>query len=170
MLFVIFRGFKVSVAALDAFFQANSIAPTMSIPPFEPDEGEQYDEPRSRQQMEFLSTRLQAAGGDAEAAAKIFIPATEQHDRSRFAYVAYCWMFVYSQRRLQLDNDLPEAVPPSFDTLRQEIMGFVNDSNESIQGLGEIFLYSLVSWERSHFPRAVKETLRQGDYSLPDNA
>lgn len=65
---------------------------------------------------------------------------------SQYAYIAYYWIPIYTQRRLQLNNDLPEAVPPSVNALRQEILGFVDGNDESAQGFGEVALYNVQYW------------------------
>lgn len=116
------RGFKVSVAVLDAFLVANGVDKTYGTPPFfdrHPD-----DDPISR----FLFDKIVAATGKATAVDKtrfcIFIPSQEGHNASTVAYVAYAWVAVYAHREVDLEQDLPSEFPAGFDQLRDEVLEF----------------------------------------------
>lgn len=114
---IVLRGFKVPVAVLDRFLEANGIQATFGYPPF-------YHRPNLDAGSQFLRTKLGATGGDAKI--RIFIPQKEGHEQSTYAYVAYAWVMVHAQRKLELGADLPETSPPGFGELRAEVMGYAN--------------------------------------------
>ncbi|KAK3290492.1 uncharacterized protein B0H64DRAFT_59494 [Chaetomium fimeti] len=112
----VLRGFKIPVAILDRFLEANRVEPTYGYPPFyhrsEPDAGSR-----------FLREKLQAAG---DTKTRIFIPQLQGELDSTYAYVAYAWVMVYAQRRLELAEELPDRAPPGFAELRVEMLGHAN--------------------------------------------
>jgi hypothetical protein len=134
----ILRGFKVSVAVLDAFLAANGIDETYGIPPF------YKNHPDKDPISALLFTKITKAGGTANKNKfRIMIPSREGHDRSTVAYVTYSWVTIYAHRELRLDEDLPMEVPTGFEELRREILSFgggIADSNK-IADEGRIGLF-----------------------------
>lgn len=115
----ILRGFKVSVAVLDAFLAANSVYETYGTPPF------YQDHPDKDPISVLLYTKITAVGGTANKEKfRVIIPSREGHNKSNVAYVTYAWVTVYAHRELQLDDDLPMEVPTGFEELRKEILSF----------------------------------------------
>ncbi|KAK3304171.1 uncharacterized protein B0T15DRAFT_575674 [Chaetomium strumarium] len=107
----ILRGFKVPVAVLDRFLQANGIDETCGWPP----RYNTLDEP-----SKLLRTKL----GDSKT--RLFIPHRLGHRLSAFAYVAYGSIFVFAQRKI-LPEELPPSPPPGFAKLCNEIIGYANE-------------------------------------------
>jgi hypothetical protein len=121
----VFRGFKVPIAILDRFLGANGVEPTDGYPPFhhrnELDAG-----------SKFLREKLQATAGDTKT--QIFIPQFWGELGSTYVYVAYAWVMVYAQRKLELEDELPNQVPAGFVELRREILGYANGGDlETLQ-------------------------------------
>ncbi|KAK4233303.1 hypothetical protein C8A03DRAFT_38998 [Achaetomium macrosporum] len=117
----ILRGFKVSIAVLDRFLEANRVERTCGYTP-------SYYRPELDAGSMFLRIKLAAAAGDNKA--RIFIPQVEAQPRSSYTYVAYAWVMIYAQRKVDLAEDLPDRAPPSFAELRSEILGFANAEDE----------------------------------------
>ncbi|KAK4235184.1 hypothetical protein C8A03DRAFT_18030 [Achaetomium macrosporum] len=109
----ILRGFKVPVAVLDRFLQANGIDETYGWPPHY----KMLDEP-----SKLLRTKL----GDAKT--RLFIPHRLGYYKSTFAYIACDWIFVFAQRKI-LPKELPETAPPGFAELCNEIIGYANEQD-----------------------------------------
>ncbi|KAL2156147.1 hypothetical protein VTH82DRAFT_892 [Thermothelomyces myriococcoides] len=107
----ILRGFKVPVAVLDRFLQANGIDETYGWPP----RYNTLDEP-----SKLLRTKL----GDAKT--RLFIPHRLGHQLSTFAYVAYDWIFVFAQRRI-LPEELLPSPPSGFVELCYEIIRYASE-------------------------------------------
>ncbi len=102
----ILRGFKVPVAVIDRFLEANGIDETYGWPP----RYDTLDEP-----SKLLRTQL---GGTKT---RLFIPHRLGHQLSAFAYVAYDWIFVFAQRKI-LPEELAPTPPPGFAELCNEII------------------------------------------------
>ncbi|KAH6615912.1 hypothetical protein B0J18DRAFT_438475 [Chaetomium sp. MPI-SDFR-AT-0129] len=138
------RGFKVSVATLDAFLRANNVYETYGTPPFykrHPDE-----DPISK----LLFTKISQHDPDADKNKfRVLIPLVEGAGRCTTAYVAYAWAGVLAHREIKLDEDLPAEVPKGFEELRQEILGFGKDvaDGEKIADEGKLGLYMVVTYE-----------------------
>ncbi|KEY72362.1 hypothetical protein S7711_10405 [Stachybotrys chartarum IBT 7711] len=124
----ILRGFKVSVAILDAFLAANGVDETNGTPPF------YEDHPDKDPISILLYTKITMAGGTANKDKfRVMIPSREGHNKSNVAYVTYAWVTVYAHRELRLDNDLPMEIPTGFEELRKEILSFgdgIDDGNK----------------------------------------
>jgi hypothetical protein len=127
MLITALRGFKVPVAILDRFLEANGVEPTYGYPPFYYNttwdgESHHYHTELRDDGSKFLRAKADAAGG-SPTNTRIFVPQAEGQPRSTYAYVAYAWVMVYAQRRLDLVEELPDRAPPGFAELRTEILG-----------------------------------------------
>lgn len=135
------RGFKVSVAVLDAFLAANGVDETFGTPPFYKDHPDH--DPISR----LLADKVSAASATTDAVDKtrfrVLIPAAEGHSPSAVAYVAHAWATVYAHREIDLDRDLPAGAPPGFAQLRDEVLAFVPrvDPAARIPDEGKLGLY-----------------------------
>ncbi|KAH6880532.1 hypothetical protein B0T10DRAFT_551731 [Thelonectria olida] len=142
----ILRGFKVSVAALDAFLDANGADGTYGAPPF------YEDHPDKDELSKLLYRKIIEAGGTAiKDNFRVMIPSREGHNLSTIAYVTYTWVTIYAQREIQLTEDLPEEVPKGFEELRTEILSY-NDSvsiapQEKIKDDGKMGLYVVYTYE-----------------------
>jgi hypothetical protein len=129
---VVVRGFKVTVAVLGRFLRANGVWETEGYAPFYNSADGELDNP---------SKLMRAKMGGSNT--RLFIPNRMAFRRSTFAYVAYAWVFVLSQRKLNLLDELPDAAPEGFAELRDEIMGFATAEETSDgmdQDLTDIFV------------------------------
>lgn len=115
------RGFKVPVAVLDRFLETNHVEPTYGNTP-------SYHHRELDAGSKFLRTKLDATAGDNKP--RIFIPQIEAQQRSAYAYIAYAWVMIYAQRKIDLAEDLPDRAPLGFAQLRSEILGFANGGKE----------------------------------------
>ncbi|KAK3933484.1 hypothetical protein QBC46DRAFT_434350 [Diplogelasinospora grovesii] len=118
----ILRGFKVPVSVLDLFLRANGVMETWGSPPF-------YD-----RDLDEPSTLLRAKMGTGDTKTRLFIPYRMGQQRSTFAYIAYDWVMVFAQRKINLAEELADRAPPGFEELRKEIMGF---ASEGLQASGQ---------------------------------
>jgi hypothetical protein len=118
----ILRGFKVPVPVLDLFLRANGVMETWGSPPF-------YD-----RDLDEPSKLLRAKMGTGNTKTRLFIPYRMGQQRSTFAYIAYDWVMVFAQRKINLAKELPDRAPPGFEELRKEIMGF---ASEGLQASGQ---------------------------------
>lgn len=134
------RGFKVSVAVLDAFLAANGQDETYGTPPFSHHHPDQC--PISRLLTAKITTFASGATTNVVVVDKtlfrVLIPSSEGHNPSRFAYVTYAWVSVYAQREIDLDLLLPrepasEKRPAGFDELREEILGFADKVDDTLR-------------------------------------
>ena len=69
-------------------------------------------------------------------------------DGSKYAYVAYAWVFVYSQRRLDIVEELSDMPPEGFAELRREMMRFAEEG-EGVQDDALAVLFLINTDERS---------------------
>lgn len=116
------RGFKVSVAVLDRFLAANGVTETDGYSPF-------YD-----RTLDDASKLLRAKVSGSDNKTRLFIPFQVNRHRSASAYVAYAWVFVNAQRKLQIAEELPDKAPEGFAELRDEIMGFSDANAKGAEG------------------------------------
>ncbi|KAK4098478.1 hypothetical protein N658DRAFT_499336 [Parathielavia hyrcaniae] len=136
------RGFKVSMATLDAFLGANSVYETYGTPPFfahHPDK-----DPISQ----LLFAKISEHDSDADKNKfRVLIPAIECAGRSRTAYVAYAWAAVRANRETKIDEDLPAEIPKGFEKLRQEILGYGKNvgHGDKIPDEGKLGIYMVVT-------------------------
>ncbi len=124
----ILRGFKIPVAVLDRFLEANGIKPTFGYAPiydFPALPG--ADRPALDAESAFLRSRV---GGDNQT--RIFVPNRQGVARSTHAYVAYAYVMVLSQRKIKLAADLPDRPPPGFGELRREVLGFATAEEQPL--------------------------------------
>lgn len=141
------RGFKVSVAVLDAFLAANGVDETFGTPPFYKDHPDH--DPISR----LLADKIRAAAPTTDPVDKtrfrVLIPAAEGHSPSAVAYVVHAWATVYAHREVDLDRDLPADAPPGFAQLRDEVLGFVQrvDPAGRIPDEGKLGLYMVHTFD-----------------------
>ncbi|ROV94230.1 hypothetical protein VSDG_05665 [Cytospora chrysosperma] len=124
------RGLKVSVSTLDAFLAAHGVDETYGAPPFT------EDHPDKDAISVLLHTKL-GPDADPQSMARVVIPQRRDMNRSAVAYVAYAWVMVFAHRQIQLDADLPVEAPATFEALCEEILGFSDDSAESVAGEGQ---------------------------------
>ncbi|KAK3935030.1 hypothetical protein QBC46DRAFT_398448 [Diplogelasinospora grovesii] len=130
----ILRGFKVSVAVLDAFLTANGLDESRGTPPF-------YHEHPDKDPISALLYK-KIVSNAAGAAAAAGGSTTSSIDKNKFrvmmpsreglpsfvAYVTYAWFTVYAHRELRMDEDLPAEIPAGFEELRKEILSFADPS------------------------------------------
>ncbi|KAH7140849.1 hypothetical protein EDB81DRAFT_609990, partial [Dactylonectria macrodidyma] len=139
----ILRGFKISVACLDAFLQANGVDETYGTPPMlqkHPDDG-----PISA----LLYSKITAAGGTSNKHGfRVLIPSREGHNASTVAYVAYSWITIYAHRELRLGDDLSTEIPTGFEELRKEIVSHCNGiTNTGLSDEGRMGLFAVHTHE-----------------------
>ncbi|KAK4199945.1 hypothetical protein QBC40DRAFT_280837 [Triangularia verruculosa] len=137
----ILRGFKISVATLDRFLEANGNHRTYSTPPF-------ANEHPDGAVSQLLFKKVSAYNSSADKNGfRLLIPTQEAMERSKTAYISYVWTVVRAHRELNVDEDLPAEVPKGFRELRDEIMGFGKDlsEGEEISGDGKMGLYLVVN-------------------------
>ncbi|KAH6855562.1 hypothetical protein B0I37DRAFT_365165 [Chaetomium sp. MPI-CAGE-AT-0009] len=125
----ILRGFKVPVAVLDRFLEANGVKPTFGFAPIYtllsfPGADRPVLDPGSA----FLRNRV--GGGDNQT--RIFIPNRQGVAQSTHAYVAYAYVMVLSQRKIKLAADLPDRPPPGFGELRTEMLGLATADERAL--------------------------------------
>ncbi len=120
------RGFKIPLAILDRFLEANGVEPTYGNPPF-------YDRSEPEPGSKSLRNKLHATAGENKT--QIFIPELRGEQESTYAYVAYAWVMIYAQRQLEPADELPDQAPPGFAELRAEVLGHANwkDDVETLQ-------------------------------------
>ncbi|KAK3936154.1 hypothetical protein QBC46DRAFT_395832 [Diplogelasinospora grovesii] len=119
----ILRGFKVSVAVLDAFLAANGVHETYGTPNFYKDHPD--NAPISKLLYNKIVGYAGAAGSDTDKNKfRVTMPRREGRTHSFVAYVTYAWLSVYAHRELRLEEDLPAEIPAGFEELRKEILSF----------------------------------------------
>ncbi|KAK3937998.1 hypothetical protein QBC46DRAFT_441738 [Diplogelasinospora grovesii] len=132
----ILRGFKVPIAVLDRFLKSNGVEETWGFPPsllpIPGSNGSPMDP-----QSAFLRAKL-AAAGDTNSLARIFVPHRQGQARSTHAYVAYTYVMVFGQRKINLAADLPDRAPPGFAELRREILGFAEEGEPGEEALLQV--------------------------------
>ncbi|KAK3291463.1 uncharacterized protein B0H64DRAFT_246201 [Chaetomium fimeti] len=134
----ILRGFKVPVAILDRFLEANGVTPTFGYPPTYHRGSLPGEEnlPTLDPQPAFLRARLAATpAGAADTANQnthIFIPNRQSMGMCTHAYVSYAYIMVFGQREIDVVNELPDKAPPGFAELRSEILGFAEEGEEAL--------------------------------------
>lgn len=140
----ILRGFKISVAVLDAFLAANGEYETYGTPPFY-----QHHPDKDRISI-LLYSKISRTDADADRNNfRVMIPSREGHDCSTVAYVTYAWVTIYAHRELDMDEDLPIAVPAGFEDLRQEVLSFCGSVRDPDRLLdeGRMGLYAVHTYE-----------------------
>lgn len=140
------RGFKVSIAVLDAFLAANCVPETFGTPPF------YRDHPDNDSISKLLHSKILAFGGSANATRfRVVIPSRAPYNASRVAYVTYAWVTVFAHREVDLDKDLPAEVPEGFEELRQEVLstprGMVVDGRDKIVEEGKMGVYMAFTFD-----------------------
>ncbi len=140
----IIRGFKVSVATLDAFLAANNVDETYGTPPF------YGSHPDKDDISKLLFAKISHHNPNADKNRfRVLIPSVEGMGRAKTAYVAYVWAAVQAHREVRLDEDLPAEVPAGFEELRQEVLGYgrdVEDANK-IADEGKMSVYLVVTYD-----------------------
>ncbi|KAK3996580.1 hypothetical protein QBC44DRAFT_317177 [Cladorrhinum sp. PSN332] len=137
----ILRGFKVSVAALDLFLEANGVNRTYATPPF-------ANEHPDGAVSQLLFQKVAAHNPDADKNGfRVLIPTLEAMADSKTAYVSYVWTVVKAHRELKIEEDLPADIPKGFEELRREILSFGKDVSEGdkITDEGKTGLYLVVN-------------------------
>lgn len=125
------RGFRVRLSTLDKFLFANGNvhgAENGFAPLYHFDKPEGPDE---------ISALLRAkAGGDSGIL--YVVPAAEGHDITPYVYVAHQYRHVYSQLRITSQDPPEQPVPPGFEQLREEILGYRASAGDGAsQGIDE---------------------------------
>jgi hypothetical protein len=155
----VLRGFKIPVAILDRFLEANRVEPTGGYPPY-------YNRSELDAGSIFLRAKVDATAGHTRT--RIFMPQREGQSHATYAYVAYAWVMVDAQYKLDLLEDLPDRAPPGFAELRNELLGYADGGEEETfqvkrldEGPGDptAALFVVVNDERYYslglFPRKV---------------
>lgn len=144
----ILRGFKISVAVLDAFLAANGEDETYGTLPFY-----QHHPDKDRISMLLYGKISKIDAGADRNKFRVMIPSREGHNHSTVAYVTYAWVTIYAHRELAMDKDLPITVPAGFEDLRQEVLSFcgsVPDQDrlldEGRMGLYAVHTYEIRGW------------------------
>lgn len=127
----VLRGFKIPVAILDRFLEANNAEPTYGNPPW-------YHRTELDAGSWFLRDKLDAAAAGAGAGGtittnnntRIFIPQMRGELDSTYAYVAFAWVMVYAQRKIELADELADRAPPGFAELRREMLGYADGGSD----------------------------------------
>lgn len=141
------RGFKVSVAVLDAFLVANGIDETFGTPPFYQDHPDK--DPISR----LLVNKIAAAIGLAAAVDKfrfrVLIPSAEGHNPSTVAYITHAWVTVYAHREVDMERELPAELPAGLEKLREEVLGFAEQVHaaDRIPDEGKLGIYLVHTYD-----------------------
>lgn len=142
------RGFKVSISVLDAFLAANCVPETFGTPPFH------RDHPDNDSISKLLYSRITEITGTSadQNLFRVVIPSRAPYNASRVAYVTYAWATVYAHREVDLENDLPAAVPEGFEDLRQEILSHGDGVNglkdsDKIPDEGKMGVYMVYTFE-----------------------
>ncbi|KAJ4397049.1 hypothetical protein N0V93_001273 [Gnomoniopsis smithogilvyi] len=141
------RGFKVSISVLDAFLAANCVPETFGTPPFH------RDHPDNDSISKLLFSKITEYGPAAvKNQFRVVIPSRAPYNASRIAYVTHAWATVYAHREVDLENDLPAAVPEGFEDLRQEILSHGDGVNgvkdtEKIPDEGKMGVYMVYTFE-----------------------
>ncbi|KAK5994639.1 hypothetical protein PT974_05121 [Cladobotryum mycophilum] len=83
-----------------------------------------YKKHPDEETSQILYQKFTEAGGTADRNnIRLIIPARDAHNSSAVAYVTYCWISVYVQHELSLD-ELPAEVPKGFEEFKNEILSF----------------------------------------------
>lgn len=166
------RGFKVHSYTLDLYLSGHGDYQGTNIgrdPPYY-----RYDNSgaASDKASELLRARAAALGGDGDTSRiLIVLPYVEPHERSPWVYVAYSYVFVYSQLLITADS-LPDKVPRGFEELRQDILeesGSLLDSGDE----GQMGFYIVrTDCRLSPTPAELHERyeVRLGQLYLPDRS
>ncbi|AEO60426.1 hypothetical protein MYCTH_2309624 [Thermothelomyces thermophilus ATCC 42464] len=137
------RGFKVSVAVLDAFLAANKVDETYGTPPFYKDHPDR--DPISK----LLFSKIARFDENADKNKfRVVIPSVESRDIATTAYVTYAWASVVAHREVDLEHDLPAELPKGFEELRSEILSFSDkvEAKDRIADDGKIGVYLVVTY------------------------
>ncbi|KAK3897074.1 hypothetical protein C8A05DRAFT_39376 [Staphylotrichum tortipilum] len=140
----ILRGFKVSVATLDAFLAANDVDETYSTPPFY----KQHPDGDAISRLLFSKVAQHDPAADKNRF-RVLIPEVEGMAHAKTAYVAYAWAPVRAHRELKLDEDLPAEVPKGFEELRKEVLGYgegIKDEDR-VADEGKMGVYMVVTYD-----------------------
>ncbi|KAK5659879.1 hypothetical protein OQA88_13342 [Cercophora sp. LCS_1] len=139
----IIRGFKVSVAALDAFLAAHNVDETYGAPPF------YADHPDGDKISKLFFSKVSQHDPNADKNRfRVLIPwIRAMSGRPKTAYVAYTWAAVEAHREIRLDEDIPAAIPVGFEELRREILAYGRDVEEGIVDEGKMGVYLVVTYE-----------------------
>ncbi|KAI0433986.1 hypothetical protein F5Y09DRAFT_297439 [Xylaria sp. FL1042] len=144
------RGFKVPVTVLDAFLRANNVDDTHGMSPLPDDD-------------KVISALLRNKMGTGAGNARVFIPHREAFSPATFAYVAFCWLHVFVQREVKLEDDLSETPPSGFVRLKDEILSFgdsteARDSEANVPGA--ISLYVVYTDNRGWTPQVLYDCIK----------
>ncbi|KAI5460400.1 hypothetical protein BGZ63DRAFT_424908 [Mariannaea sp. PMI_226] len=139
----ILRGFKVSVATLDAFIEANGLVETNGAPPFF------HKHPDNDPISALLYSKIAKAGGTADKNNfRVLMPVKRGFGSNRVAYVTYTWLPIYAHLELDLVQQLPIEIPNGFEDLREEILSFAQEEPleyNKIPNDGKMGVYAVVT-------------------------
>ncbi|KAK4121532.1 hypothetical protein N657DRAFT_635576 [Parathielavia appendiculata] len=117
-------GFRVSVAVLDRFFEANGVMPTfgpaLGIHPHQT--GRHPGGRRRHPQPKYAQLHPQQRG--------------KPHGDARLR--PYAYVMVFCQRQIYVARELPDQTPPGFAELRSEILGFANEDEEGLLRVADV--------------------------------
>lgn len=111
MVIVLLRGFKVPVPVFDRFLEANGLMPTEGNSPFY-DAGLREGAHSGVRDDATLLLRSKMGNGDTKT--RWFVPIRRNYGDPASVYVAYDWIFVFAQRKINLAEELPDKAPPGF--------------------------------------------------------
>ncbi|KAK3899407.1 hypothetical protein C8A05DRAFT_46517 [Staphylotrichum tortipilum] len=138
------RGFKIPVALLDRYLENNHVLPTFDHSPiYNPALWPGESTPRIDPGSAFLRSRLGPSGADT----LIFIPQREGAGMTLHAYVAFAYIMVFGQRRLQLPGDLADEPPEGWRWVWEE----GEEGEEEEEGEDPVRMVVVVTNERE-FP------------------
>ena len=154
----VFRGFKLPVSTIDAFRLAKGQDETFGHPPVPQQDAE-------------ISALLKAAmhkdDDKSEADARLIIPQREAYSLSDTAYVAYTWVNVFVQRRLQME-ELSEQAPAAFERLRADVLSYNDDQAKASSancGYGNIALFIVYTENRNWTPEELRQRVQVSSQS-----
>ncbi|KAH6894461.1 hypothetical protein B0T10DRAFT_536619 [Thelonectria olida] len=153
----VLRGFRVSVATLDAFLEANGIVETLGAPRYfhkHPD-----DDPVS---VLLYNKIVKAGGPEDKNKFRVVTPLRRGVDLSRVAYVTYAWLCVYAHLELNLEQQLPEEIPKGFEALREGILSFAKEEPLDINKIpneGKMGTYMVFTGDPygTYFPQEMED-------------
>lgn len=144
----VLRGFKVPLPVLNAFLLANNI-----------DESERLCEgvPPFYNKVDQVTTLLRTKVGGGDAKTRVFVPARMSFDSASSAYIAYDWIVVFAQRRLD-DGVLADTPPAGFEELRKEVLSHAEGvESPADDERYKNALYVVITDERTYIPPELQE-------------
>lgn len=145
----IVRGLKVHIRVLDEFLDNNGCNTTHGFPPFYENDPDEF------------TTLLRSRLGGNGLRTRLFIPKREDHNNSKFGYIAWAYEMVYAQKEVCLDEDLPPNPPEGWESLKTDILSFSTSQDAKLEasGHGKTGVFIIVCEERSYYPPSMDENV-----------